>query len=782
MSELVERLRGDLRLSNGGLAPAHLVLDDDGLFIRDHSNESSEISIDVLEARPLAYVPGRFSDSIEVGDATYGVPAGRGERVQRMFAYARLGEPADIELPGREAFIEPASPVEVRWLRTWLEPDELLLAWLHLGRPTRVESSIGPSVDISPRFVLTPRRAALVAIGPLGDVKLVELPQTPLEIGEGTKRPIVAGEVQTLSSTSNGKAFARLAAAVGEAPERRAWLVARALRGEPTEPAVRLLAMLDRASGAVPEAAVIAALLRDRAEPPPMEALLEDADRILALWHEWQLTPERGQRLVRWAREAGEETAAAVQLHDHVHKARIAAADDDSTLTAIDLDYADHLAAASRWERATSILEARLGRLPSEELRDLVPPADADLTTGAGGQTMRIAILDRLATTRGDGDGRHASTLVELARLAPLVPRRLEELASAGGPIAARARHYRETVAQRRWTEPAPPVVCACTQELDKTSIDDRLTHPLARAGHALGALQGLLADVEVPDASALRNYCERLGAAREDATATVTDVTRGLGMKPVECFVSRGDKSLGLRSYEGDAPFVLIGCDHLDESSPDYLGPTELRFALAAELAHLRFGHSRVTSMDVWTGALSKTKAGFDAVVGFLPAWRLLKVAEKASSIAGYYDHAQWALSQVSRVAGWTPFTKAATGDRKLGADTDDLIAAARVMQLTADRAGLIFSGDLHASIRAICLLGADSDVLRRADDATLFEVLAARDDAGEIERQALAIRVAALISFYLSEDWDALRAEMTATNVEGDRTSQPHAGADEP
>jgi len=728
-----------------------LVLDDDGLFLRDWSNPAPEVNVDVLDTRPLSYLSGRLSDTLVVGESRYGVPTGKGERVQRMIAYARIGEPAPIEIPSKVPLIEEMSDIERRWLRTWLEPDELLLAWLHLGRPTLVRSSIGVDQEISARFVMTPKRASLVAVGPLGDVKEVALPRTALAVGEGLRRPIVCGEVQTLSTTTNGAAFASIAEAVSCEPAERTWLVAHAQRNEASASRERTLTLLSVAATAVPEAALVSALLEDAEGAPPMKALLEDDGRLLELWHAWPFETVHGARLVAWARACDGSSDNAVLLHDHVHKARIASAAGGFDPAAIDLEYAEHLAEAERWQRATTVLEARLARLPSEALLDLVPPPEADLTAGAGGQTMRIVILDRLATTRAGGRGRDASTLAELARLAPLVPGRLVELAGAEGAVAARVRGYRTGLEERRWTETAPAPTSLFAVELEQSSIDDLLRHPLSREGHALGALQGLLAEVDVPDASALRDYCERLGHAREDATATVADVTRCLGMKPVECFVSRGDKSVGLRSYEGEAPFVLIGSEHLDEASARYLGPCEMRFALAAELAHVRFGHSRITSTDVWMGALSKTKASFDAVVGFLPGWRLLKVAEKASSLAGYYEHAQWAASRVSQLTGWRPFVKQDDTERQLGSAGDDLVAAARVMQLTADRAGLLFCGDLHAAIRATCLLGAEtSDLLRDAEDSSLSQVLSAH--------QSLAVRVAALISFHLSEDWDSL------------------------
>ena len=65
---------------------------------------------------------------------------------------------------------------------------------------------------------------------------------------------------------------------------------------------------------------------------------------------------------------------------------------------------------------AIDLLEARLARLPSEELADLLPTAADAPDPGLGRQVMRIALLDKLADARGRGEGRDGPTVAELAR------------------------------------------------------------------------------------------------------------------------------------------------------------------------------------------------------------------------------------------------------------------------------------------------------------------------------------------------------------------------------
>jgi hypothetical protein len=99
-----------------------------------------------------------------------------------------------------------------------------------------------------------------------------------------------------------------------------------------------------------------------------------------------------------------------------------------------------------------------------------------------------------------------------------------------------------------------------------------------------------------------------------------------------------------------------------------------------------------------------------------------------------------------------------AETQSPALGQRNEELIAAHRLVQLTADRGGLVVAGDLAASLRAMLLTRADyRAVLDAAQEAGLFPALSARRTASPAFAD-LVVRVRALIAFYLSADFDAL------------------------
>jgi hypothetical protein len=298
---------------------------------------------------------------------------------------------------------------------------------------------------------------------------------------------------------------------------------------------------------------------------------------------------------------------------------------------------------------------------------------------------------------------------------------------------------------------------------------EEVLRHPATRAdGPLLSKLQELLAAAPKPDVGMLRECCEQLSdGANDDAVRAMQEGRRALALRDVTAYISRGTKGVGLRAYEDTHPFVLIGGQHL-VPGPFHMTRAELQFALGSELAHLTFGHSRVTSSDVWAGALSKSKQGLDVALSIIPVlqgWALADRAARVTSrvplpiIRRFFSGLGGARS---RVWGNKPSVQA-DHSSELSTLNENLIAAHRVMQLTADRAGLLLAQDVRSAVRGMLLVRRDYQAeWASIEKQGLARVLGRRTEDGNMAYQNLAVRISAMFSFYLSDDYMRLRSAL--------------------
>jgi hypothetical protein len=570
-----------------------------------------------------------------------------------------------------------------------------------------------------------------------------------------------------------------------EGPEGRRSRPERDGKEAPLDFAHRILDLSVRRGSVAAEIArrlVAAELDEPRADLDALLAKLREsnaAPRAFAeLWLGWRISRRAALALLAELRAQGDRAEPwALELHRSVHaRDRERRAPFDAARA--DIALAEHLIDVARRAEAAELLEARLGALPSEALEDLLPREDADLTAGGGGQALRIRVYELLAVARAEAGAPDLRAVSELARLEPLVVDRVRALSERGsGDVGERASRVLGVLQPHGLGRRDDPVLRDAT-ELEPFSgefLQTVIRHPLVREGSALlGRLQAMLAAVPAPDPTVIRQYCERLSSDRAAApeavhsAARALDVAvRALGVPRVEAYVSRGEKGVGVRAYEADPPFVLIGGRHLEADSAFYLSPLELGFAIGAEVTHLRFGHTRATSSEVWAGALDKSRQGLDIALGVLPLLRGFSLADRAADLVTRVPIAsvKRAIDRATLANKRARARETASSTEPISAVNEQLVAAHRLMQLTADRAGLVIAGDLHAALRAMLLVRKDYErELDAIEERGLDAVLAERTEGGRMRYQHLAVRVAALLSFYLSPDSTRLGALASA------------------
>lgn len=778
-------LRGALPLKGqlpGGAGEPWLVHLPGGPHLVGRSGEQVEqVDLSQVSARHQARLLG---DQLHVDGQTLSVPVGQGEATRALLAAARLeawaGQPppappdgAPSPLPAGPWIQEPL-PQDPAWMAQRLLPGEALIAWLPTTTEAPLQDLLDPSARVAWRWCLTDRRNLLVAVSPLGAALEVELPVgTVLVDGGGGCH---AGDRRWQVDRKRLATARELAPLCGLPPEDRAREAARAL-GHRDEPAARAhaallldgLAPLGRPLGFLRRAAVA------RLAPPLPPAVQEELSRLpgrpdlepddLVAWVEtWPVSDALAHAVMDTLREL--DPPFALPLHQVLHERAGLALRAGHLDRAADLSLARHHLEAGRLDGVERLLAPHLAALPAGGPDQRLPEEAA---TAGDDPRADLAILDALAIARRARGVEDVGLLTELARREPLREERLLALALAREtPPGLRQRAERARALLDRARPSADPPPDRVARPLTGAALE-RLAHPVTGAGGPLAALAATLARVEPPDAGALVDYCERLDPAQHPAASNaLAQAAVLLGMASVPAFISRGQRNVGLRAFERPQPFLLIGGAHLDPASGLAMAPAELAFAIGAELAHLRWRHTRVRTDEVWAGLWDKGTLALSTTAAMLPVLDLFRVPGRLARIGAASASAAGPLRAVGERLGAERGPGAPDPD--VGVDQAGLIAAHRAMQLSADRAGLLLCADPVAAVRAILLQHSRlHGELPIAERQGLLQALQRRDERGLPALPHIHARVAALLAFWLSDDYAELADQAWSTPADG-------------
>ncbi len=690
--------------SGGARTRANLLLSESGLWLVAARDRFHGQLLDLLTRGDLRLVAGRLRDRLCFGQEELTIPTGRRHAVERLIALARLasaGKQPNKELKASR-LVQLPDELGQAWLRRELAADEVLVAWLRGSNPVLLNSHVVGETRCTPYLFLNERRAAIVAWSAVGDVSYVPLHAYSTRLsGEDDKTELACPAGAFLSRRSDAQVCRDSFELLGLAAGK-----------------ARLL-----------EAARRLWLARGRGR--------EDAERSLALL---DAAIEHGSQRARFARLLG-----SVEIAD-------GAAPIDANAVALALG-AGGLSPPALGDLWTSF------RFSDHAGSSLVR---ALLELGERGLPFALALQRRIH----DGPGADAVTAKDELRLARFaVETRLASAAHRDDrDLALRDALCRRGLAPNTAT-PTPP-----HNSLSSELIEGALSHPLARGQNSLVAgAQKLIALSPEPDHAALSDYCEALDSHEYPEAKRALDAARlALSLPHLGAYVSRGKKSIGMRGYEGKSPYILLGKAHLDPGSAFRMSEAELFFAIAAEALHLKLGQARLTSNEVWAGAFARTRDGVELALGLLP---LLKGLPLAASAAKFLEK----IPEPALRRGLEALVRFEHGQRRapielaappsaLSHINENLVAAHRLMQMSADRAGLLLSGDLRSSLRGLLLVRPDT---RAVLDAMVERDLVSVLLESEIEpalRSDLIVRIAALLSFFVGDDYRALRRALCA------------------
>ena len=194
-------------------------------------------------------------------------------------------------------------------------------------------------------------------------------------------------------------------------------------------------------------------------------------------------------------------------------------------------------------------------------------------------------------------------------------------------------------------------------------------------------------------------------------------------------------------------------------------------------ELAHLHFKHARITSSDIWKGAWEKGYFVVDTVLSVIPALGLFSKSiqgisklntvstflQKTNKIGKVSSQSKEILNTSEQIVNI--YKTKVSKDKKENEKEQEFLASSRIIQLTADRCAFLFTKDLKAAIRAMFLVSktyyTEIPVIEKYG---LKEFLLKTNEDESFRHQELAIRLASLFSFYLSDDYETVISKLEA------------------
>jgi hypothetical protein len=178
-----------------------------------------------------------------------------------------------------------------------------------------------------------------------------------------------------------------------------------------------------------------------------------------------------------------------------------------------------------------------------------------------------------------------------------------------------------------------------------------------------------------------------------------------------------------------------------------------------------------------VWKGAVEKGYFVLDTVLSFIPAIGLfgksIQGIGKLNSVSSFLQKTAKlgkVSSQSKEVLNTSEqivniYKSKVSKDKKDSDKEMEFLATSRIIQLTADRCALIFTKDIKAAIRAMFLVSPNYySELPVIEKYGLREFLMKKNEDESFRHQELAIRLASLFSFYLSEDYEVAISKLEA------------------
>lgn len=426
------------------------------------------------------------------------------------------------------------------------------------------------------------------------------------------------------------------------------------------------------------------------------------------------------------------------------------------------LTYSEFLIKSKNFTEAESILTEISQKISTKDEYELIEPKEILSKHIENSKILKIKTLELLAqTTESEKKQEYIN---QSARLQPLNKEKINQLIQhSDSNLSAKATEILDILSkplQKTNTSISPAY-----NILPKESIEKTLHHPISKKKKRIYNFQKWLSKIETEDYAKIRQFAEEITEkTRPELYRNIIQVIESMQISYVELFVSKGRKATGITSYEGNPNFIIIGSKHLNKNSEYYLNPAETAFIIASEASHIYFKHTKLSSSDIWRGTADKGMLFADSLINIIPysgyISKYTKNITSLNALSTFLSKSE-KLKSISKALKESKkidqYYKKIIPVSKKSSEKQKLLAASRIMQYTADRTGIVFSGNLQDSITAIIKTSPIYGTKINSIYETQFieQII----NSSIISDKELSLRISNLFTFYLSDEYKTIR-----------------------
>ncbi len=413
-----------------------------------------------------------------------------------------------------------------------------------------------------------------------------------------------------------------------------------------------------------------------------------------------------------------------------------------------------------QYDKAVPFYEFTLESLDDDSILELISDRKTNVLNGEDGHPLRIQLLEELSEIKRTLTQSNNKEVLEMATLQPMVLDRLTQLITSGIK-EEKAKDILSLFMSEAFCSASDTDMNLDQKTYTKEELFDLVVPDCFKEAQSfVDSFTNMIAQVNPPDYGQVTTFSEKLSAYNHpEVYAILKQLAEQLQMDMPECYIGNGNFSKGIIGIEASPNFLILGKDHIQSGTPFYFTKNELTFNLALELTHILFKHTRLTSKDVWRGAKNK---GMDLAGVLLVA---LPVVSTVGSFAGKfiditkYTKVFTGVDTITNVVGKgqsaIEYGEKITEKFTSRKNESELLATSRLMEISADRVGLLVTQDLKSCIHVLLKNNDDYEAsIQKINEEGLYTYLSQQDDKGEYIHQELIIRIKTLCSFYLQLD----------------------------